>query len=228
MKPKEKYIESFESFIKYVTYYSNDKKTRLFRGQKNDKLLHSKLYRLINENNRADEFYKIEKRILTEFKRIAYIHNNKTDDFNDWEFLSFAQHFGLPTRLIDWTSNPLVGLWFAFEKEKTIEKNRIVWGLVVDNDSLVDVKKDNPFNQKFVKVYKPKYIDPRINAQDSWFSIEPIDIGGGAIGDGLPVINSNPSLDENEDFEYELIKMKIPNSERINILRKLDLMGIKV
>jgi hypothetical protein len=45
------------------------------------------------------------------------------------EILAYAQHHGAPTRLLDWTLNPLVGLWFAVSEKQYDAEPGIVFQL---------------------------------------------------------------------------------------------------
>ena len=57
---------------------------------------------------------KYEKSLFTMFRREAREYVDPPP--SDWEWLALAQHHGLPTRLLDWSTNPLVALYFAEEK----------------------------------------------------------------------------------------------------------------
>lgn len=61
---------------------------------------------------RASEFADMERQLMTRFRqRSIPFHNRSLVD--DWETLFFMQHYGVPTRLLDWTENPLIALHFA-------------------------------------------------------------------------------------------------------------------
>jgi FRG domain len=59
-----------------------------------------------------DELADLERQLMTRFRQrsIPYHSRSLTDD---WDTLFFMQHYGVPTRLLDWTENPLIALHFA-------------------------------------------------------------------------------------------------------------------
>jgi FRG domain len=57
-----------------------------------------------------------EARIVRIFKRKAHLHlNHVPEDDDDFQWLSIIQHYGGPTRLLDFTWSPYVAAYFALE-----------------------------------------------------------------------------------------------------------------
>ena len=110
-------IDSFEEFHSAV--YSKDAYGTLYRGQKNIRWpLKPKIGRYLTrfEEHGFDRqtSIKAESQIIRIFRKQSAYHLGYMPK-DGWEVWSIAQHHGLPTRLMDWTRNPLVALFFAVE-----------------------------------------------------------------------------------------------------------------
>ena len=66
---------------------------------------------------------------------------------NDWDLLALAQHHSLPTRLLDWSENPLVALWFAFNENDEVTKKRVLWCFGFSNEDMLNPVKETLFSQ---------------------------------------------------------------------------------
>jgi FRG domain len=111
--------------------------------------------------------------MLSLFKQKAYPYLDK--NINDLEVLAIAQHHGLPTRLIDWTWNPLVALYFAVRDDwKDYEENTDSLIYVWEKDIKGQLEpKFEPFKINKVELFLPQHVSKRIIAQSGIFTIHP-------------------------------------------------------
>ncbi len=110
-----------------------------------------------------------EKRMLEAFRRKSRPHL-KEPMSSSWELLALAQHHGMATRLLDWTLNPLVGLYFAVEAANQ-ERDSALWYL--DRFALSEIDGASPFETEGVVFYEPPHVDGRIIAQSGCFTVHP-------------------------------------------------------
>lgn len=122
----------------------------IFRGQSDsDWPLASSLERFCFQRYKtAEKRLFVEKRMMDEFvRRMSSLAASVPEDMFDR--LSLMQHYGVPTRLLDFTTSAYVALWFAAEAAKCGEKFS-VWAVCVDElfqhldcPEVVDVKACN-------------------------------------------------------------------------------------
>jgi len=136
---------------------NNQMKNWIYRGQKRyqDQIFTSSLERAYKEFNlEQDTIRDREKEIIREFKRKYHHYSSDIpNDDDNLEWMSIMQHYGAPTRLLDWTYSFFVAVYFAIEnvKEHNINSNFIfecdVWALNSEYFSAKTVLKPEGYKQ---------------------------------------------------------------------------------
>ncbi len=187
----------------------------LFRGQKDDFILIPKIARLQPKG----ELFNTEFLLLQEFKRTNPLLIDNQRPMDDWDYLTIGQHFGLPTRLLDWSNNALTALWFAIWENDLQSQEApyaVVWILMAEpKDYDINIEAVHPFEVKETKIIRPRIIKQRINNQSAVFSIQP----NQEIEEKIP-------LNKADSFKNKLLKIKIPSEKFQDIRTDLNTLGV--
>lgn len=135
--------------------------------------------------------------------------------------LAIAQHHGMATRLLDWSNNPLVALWFAVDKapvknEIGKDEDGVLWAL--DNSDLEAISESDaldPFGLHRTMIFRPKHIAARIISQFGLFTIHHFDT----------TENNWVALNRNREFLHKLTKVIIPSDMFHDLRKELDRFG---
>ncbi len=179
-------------------------------------------------------FVDLEKHLLRNFRKYATRGVVEKDSL--WHWLSVAQHYGLPTRLLDWTYSPFVAMHFATMNIEKFDMDGVIWavnyfeahkllpeplssalkeeGANILTVELLDEKIDSLSHlstlddENFLAFFEPSSLDDRIVNQFAFFSF---------------MKDSNVVLDDWLDEHPELYrKIIIPSSLKWEIRDKLD------
>lgn len=123
---RELKINNIGNYIEAITQIDAEQQYRMwFRGQSDYS------WGLVPSVQRKDGMGKhYEQYVSTNFMiHTMRLNPNAPQRYDRASWLTLMQHYGLPTRLLDWSESPLVALYFALSSDKDAKTDAAVWVL---------------------------------------------------------------------------------------------------
>jgi hypothetical protein len=158
-------IKTWSDYLEVVQQHAGA--TNVFRGENKDSFeLKPSVGRERASKRSHSEI--MEKQLLENFsQKIALLV--ETNRLDDWDTMAFAQHVGVPTRLLDWSLSPLVALFFALEGDH--KSDRVVYAYKIKSFVDDSARSRSPFSAPGARTFIPKQFHPRFKSQRAVFTV---------------------------------------------------------
>ncbi len=172
-------ITSLADLTRIAAHYASHGAV-FYRGQSEDWALLPSIARIKPKTTLPAD----ERGMFADFKQQAEMLLGEAHPTNDLDWLAIAQHYGLPTRLLDWSRDAAIALWFAVRKAPaSAGRAGVLWVFTPDaRDVLDDLERKKPFQGSHTKVFIPQtdVLDKRIISQKGAFTVHKLQEGGTA------------------------------------------------
>ncbi len=174
-----------------------------------------------------------ESTLMARFKQSAAMLT-ELEPKSDFDWLFVMQHYGVPTRLLDWSESPLVGLYFAVEGADG-DSDAALWRLnpsfLNRNANIVDPDEENyipSFEDEVIQSYGPSSV--RQNRRLELFPVATIATRNNAriqaqVGAFTVHHNNHVPIEQVGDGGH-MSKFIIPAASCASVLKELRLLGI--
>ncbi len=222
-------VNTIDELLQFVsTLYEKHGLRLWYRGEENASLT------LVPSIQRSQKRIDAERYITNDFYiRARQILDNPPEKHNYASWVSLMQHYGLPTRMLDWSQSPLVAVFFATETYKqTPDIDACVWvlapGLLNEREGfgncIYPIDADTT-QEMLLPAFKHAHHNPELKGKILACSSTENNLRMYAQHSNFPVHNSPDRLEDICD-ENMLYKIIIPCERKEYFIESLRVFGI--